>query len=1480
MLNSGGATISNSGLKEAHYLVAFPAVLHHPSTERFCVLLRSLPETVHLAVTLEMTAQNYTLLEKDVEKPGMFECTSFQVPAFVPTESGNKFPQRILMSEFSTEEEVAHVHVLIRKGDSVSFEGRKKVLVYNPYIRFIIQPDKPFYKPGDTVKFRIVRLDEEFKAIEDEIPLLELKDPSGNRIGQWVNVKPQQGIVDLSFPLASEAPLGIYTIQTGDFFPESKEFEVEEYILSNSEVSFELPPRVTASDEEIQIKVLGRYTYGKPVHGTVHLKLTQGALHYFAEEDEMPAVTKEYMGRTDKTGCASFSVNVTHFNISKAEYECAIKVYAELKEEGTDAVHVGKSAIPIVSITGEVEFINLNPYYKQGFPYTGKMAFTAAEAPVKNQSVYLTVDVQEVETHFPYVTDENGEVHFSLDTSKWQDLVSLRGRYTTLNVTPEVDEDVLRVRSEAFRWLHPFYSESNSFLEIQNVDGELPCEKDQEVLVDYILDRKELDPEAEHLDFYYLVISRGRIVTSGQKQVPVGQGDTLKGTFSLTLSTSMELAPSASLLLYAVFADGEVAADLEEFAIDKCFKHKVTLDFSAEEELPGSEVSLRIGAAPGALCSLQAVDKSVILRQNDTLTPSHILRLKLFTNTKVKKPVTCRPGISNATLYRIEGSDGPLPGNVLPEMEMSPRVSSSKTKKEEKAKPRTHFPETWLWNLIPVNERNCEKACEKGQVSVDVAESGDLEVMPCPNCQFTACLCEDEAKIFSWNVTATKLGHVNISVIAEAEENHELCGNQISVTPAQGRSDKVVKSVLVKDRVNDEISLTAYVAASLLELHLEKNGTMVDAALLCLKRNLSAVDGAYTKALLAYVFTLAGDMETRQQLLEELDKEADKTATDTRAYYLLALISTPEVSAEDLKRASQVVKALAKRQNPYGGFQSTQDTVVALQALSRYAALTYREIESLTALVTSSQGFRHEFHVDKQNRLLLQQASLPNVPGQYKVEVSGSGCVYLQATLRYNSLPQEDKKKVFALKVETSPKECNQTSEKHFDITLQASYTGERRTTNMVLIEVNLLSGFIPVKRLENKAHVRKVEFEPGKVILYLDEVLRSTQNYSLSVQQEVEVTGLKPAIVKIYDYYYPSVFGLLRDLLRHIFITPASVRPRAHCWLLPTAESVKSLQTRITAGTTIAINPLSRNIIEFLEKHPTVTLEIRMAQLFKQDEECNQEGLRNLLKNGVKIAIMNLPAFGTIPPIVSCKWHCSILSNKVKEEILYYRHPLHFAMEIIQQAEAQQTVPYPVDSIMAGKHKARRNDLRWKMDLEAFMSNFGESSHPRSTNLLYKVCWIRTGNTWKNFCKNDPPDHAEIIFLETECEKIKKWKSKPCYITWYLSWSPCGRCSCDILEFLDEHPKVTLDIRVARLYRHHDERNRQGLRDLDDNGVKISIMDYDGKLMSLQRVHIGWGTRDYAVDLLNNIGLAYKINNIYFYKASPVCEYYTNIKA
>lgn len=73
---------------------------------------------------------------------------------------------------------------------------------------------------------------------------------------------------------------------------------------------------------------------------------------------------------------------------------------------------------------------------------------------------------------------------------------------------------------------------------------------------------------------------------------------------------------------------------------------------------------------------------------------------------------------------------------------------------------------------------------------------------------------------------------------------------------------------------------------------------------------------------------------------------------------------------------------------------------MALQALSLYGAATYAKSGAASKVALQSGGdFQQDFQVDPSNRLLLQRVPLPQVPGEYSVEVSGEGCVYLQVRL-------------------------------------------------------------------------------------------------------------------------------------------------------------------------------------------------------------------------------------------------------------------------------------------------------------------------------------------------------------------------------------------------------------------------------------------------------------------------------------------------
>ena len=75
-----------------------------------------------------------------------------------------------------------------------------------------------------------------------------------------------------------------------------------------------------------------------------------------------------------------------------------------------------------------------------------------------------------------------------------------------------------------------------------------------------------------------------------------------------------------------------------------------------------------------------------------------------------------------------------------------------------------------------------------------------------------------------------------------------------------------------------------------------------------------------------------------------------------------------------------------------------QDTVVALQALAKYATTAYEPSEEVTLAVKSTPNFQRTFTVHAANRLVFQQESLPKIPGVYTVEASGLGCVYVQVS--------------------------------------------------------------------------------------------------------------------------------------------------------------------------------------------------------------------------------------------------------------------------------------------------------------------------------------------------------------------------------------------------------------------------------------------------------------------------------------------------
>nr|AAI53920.1 Si:dkey-46g23.3 protein [Danio rerio] len=191
-----------------------------------------------------------------------------------------------------------------------------------------------------------------------------------------------------------------------------------------------------------------------------------------------------------------------------------------------------------------------------------------------------------------------------------------------------------------------------------------------------------------------------------------------------------------------------------------------------------------------------------------------------------------------------------------------------------------------------------------------------------------------------------------------------------------------------------------------------------------------------------------------------------------------------------------------------------------------YAAQAFTPGGSSTVTVQSSvpAGDIFNFAVTPNNRLLYQRNSLNNFPGTYSVVARGSACASVQVACFYNIPTPLTVARTLSVVAKVTG-DC-QAAPVNLMLTFTVKYNGRKPTTNMVLVDIKVLSGFTADTSLLGSPPnfaplVQRVDSNGDHVLVYLQEVPKGVPvTFSIQLTQAVAVQNLKPAVINIYDYY------------------------------------------------------------------------------------------------------------------------------------------------------------------------------------------------------------------------------------------------------------------------------------------------------------------------------------------------------------------------
>ncbi|CAG9766185.1 unnamed protein product [Ceutorhynchus assimilis] len=586
--------------KATGFVFSMPKTLVSGKNETVCISLHELNLPAKVLVDLKWKEKHHTTLKNLDSDSGCFE---IKVPL-----------KRIVEAQFVS----VRVQVQMRHQEIYSAHNYDPILIY-PSLqnKVLIETDRGLYKPGDTLKFRILQLDRDFLPISTKISNICIKNPMGITVMAWENITPDRGLVSFDYQLVPESMIGKWKLQAEN---QTTTFEVAKYNVPRFKIDLKYPKSIYYKTKSINILVCGKYSNNKPVAGIAFIKIS----HSFSNMKSINEL-KEMVN-----GCAEFQIDKATFGVESLNEKMFdskkyLQITATITEHGTNKMDVASGKSKILLKGYNLKF-NSNPMFIPGMPYEGQLKLTNIITSIEDEVVEICYNLA-IKKSWNYLNKEQcrnysipktGIVAFKLWPVKTNVLhVSLHAKSLNNSL---ITDDFLIVR---------LFSPSSSYIKMEKIPSEKnACYIHYQYKVAYSTDHFN---NGDNITFYYTIKSSLEILEMGKHNQTVQKTDTNSNNedtseylgevhkyvklganiehFTLNFQIKKKFLTGYQLLIYYVTKDGETVAATKTDEIEPC-SLQISSNWSQTQLLPGTMATLNIKSASPALCAISVTDKA------------------------------------------------------------------------------------------------------------------------------------------------------------------------------------------------------------------------------------------------------------------------------------------------------------------------------------------------------------------------------------------------------------------------------------------------------------------------------------------------------------------------------------------------------------------------------------------------------------------------------------------------------------------------------------------------------------------------------------------------------------------------------------------------------------------------------------------------------------------------------------------------------